>query len=705
MQIDQEGLMKLSAQIKAYLDAFVNDRRPIETQWVKNLRQHLGKYDPEVKIPQERSQAYPRDTRVKIKGYVAKMMELMFPSQEKNWELATSEIPSIAEKDLAVVIQGLEQQELLRAQQEQREPFPITSDQIERAVRLFAEQRKEAMEKEIQDQLDDEDTDHPDISKRVVRSGAIYGFGVARFPMVRKQKERVWELDKTTGQYRAVTRTERRPYHEYVRIWNIFPDLSAQTWREQDRIFERMIFNRYDFSKLAKRGDFIAENIKEYLKTNQSGNYREQPFETTLRAISHTSNLSDKNNRRYEVYRHLGFVSGHDMARAGVEVSEDELAEELLVDIWMIDNTIIKAEKATFGERPSDQYPAFIPTEDEDSGLTGVGKPEDLRDSQLAICAATRAQLDNMAATAGPIFEVNTDLLKNRRQGIGPIHAFMTVEREGEGNEANVPAIRSLNVDSHVTELQTIIDKQRQQLDVESNLPAWTFGQTEPLGEAFRTSQNMSMMTGGANMITKDDVRAFDRFVSHLIGGYLKWNMEFNSREDIKGDFQVRAKGNLSLVAKEVRGAALDQFIQTMTPEDRAMFDMYGINLDRLKSRDLPVDRLLSREEAARNVAALQQAQQQAQQIEQGLTQAQTQKHLASAQKDAAQAQMIAASADATIQEILSRVTANLGRTKSEADRVQLENLKTLLEATVETGGQNTETPAPTQTPGRRDMP
>lgn len=45
----------------------------------------------------------------------------------------------------------------------------------------------------------------------------------------------------------------------------------------------------------------------------------------------------------------------------------------------------------------------------------------------------------------------------------------------------------------------------------------------QPLGEAFRTSSNMSMMLGLANMVTKDTVRAFDKFIASFIGS-LRWN-------------------------------------------------------------------------------------------------------------------------------------------------------------------------------------
>ena len=84
---NKEQLSALGTYLKGVRDQYVRDRGLLEDQWMKNLRQYLGIYDPSISkyIPEERSHVYPRDTRVKIKGGVAKMMEMMFPSQDKNW--------------------------------------------------------------------------------------------------------------------------------------------------------------------------------------------------------------------------------------------------------------------------------------------------------------------------------------------------------------------------------------------------------------------------------------------------------------------------------------------------------------------------------------------------------------------------------------------------------------------------------------------
>lgn len=675
-----EELAKLGNHLKGQLGQFITDRQLVELQWLKNLRQYLGQYDPDVlaNIPAERSHVYPRDTRVKVKGGVAKMMEMMFPSQDRNWALSVSPNPSIPKEALQEILDTLQMQ--------QEDPaIPIQSDQIERAVRAFADARKEKMEAQIADQLADPGIDYPQMCKRVVRTGYIYGFGVARSPMVRTQQERVWEMNQALGVYEAKSETHRRPYPEYVRVWDCYPDMSARAWEDQEMIFERMVLTRHDFGLLAKRDDFKGAAIKEYLKAHPTGNYTAKTYETELHQLAKTSNLADRTARRYEVYRALGFVSAHTLQNVGIEVKDSELDQDILADLWFIDDVVIKAEKAAFGDRPSDQYHAFIYTEDEDSGLTGVGLPEEVRDSQMSLCASTRMLMDNASAIAGPIFEVNTSLLAKGRKSIGAIHAFMTIEREGDGQEAQHPAVRAVTTQSHVAELLNIISMQRQQLDIESNLPAFTMGGVQqPLGEAFRTSNNMSMMMGSANMVTKDTVRAFDKFTTSLLTSLLRWNMEFNPDETIKGDYQVVAKGNLSLVAKEVRGAALDQFVSTLSPEERAILDTYGLLIDRLKARDLPVDRVLPKEEATAILKGMQEAASAASQIEQGLTTAKTEKTTADAEKARTDTQVMSATTEATIQEILSRVESNLANAKTSQDKVQLENLRTLLSTATE---------------------
>lgn len=685
MDTSAEALAKLGVTMKSKLAQFTSDRGDLELQWLKNLRQYRREYDTDVKrrIPEERSHAYPGDTRKKVKAAVSKLMEMMFPATERNWELSNSPVPSIPKDELERIIAELQVQAQAQGQE-------VPGEAIERGVKRFADERREAMQEEIADQLVDPEVDYQQLCKRVVRSGYLYGAGVARSPMVRTQVERVWELDESTGQYAAKSKKVRRPYPEYVRLWDCYPDLAAKYWGDQELIFERFVMSRNGFKKLAERPDFKAEAINEYLRDRSTGNYKAQGFETELRTLGRTSNLSDYVVRKYEVFRGLGFMSAHDLMEAGVDVPENERHEDVLADIWFIDDKVIKAEVAAFGDKPSDQYHAFVYADDEDAGITGIGLPEEVRDSQLSICAATRALLDNMAATAGPVTEVNTELLVNGRNGIGPIHAFQVIEREGTGVDAQSDAVRFKEVPNHVPAILSIVNAMKQQMETESDLPAFTTGDMKSVsGEAFRTTNNMSMMMGNASTLAKDTVRAFDQFTVSLIGSLLEWNMEFNDKDDIKGDYQVVARGAHSLMAKEVRGAALDQFVATISPEERAILDTYGLLVDRLKARDLPTDRVVPKDEADQILRSMQEAGERAQQIEQGLTVAKIEDHTASAANKQASAAATERTTNAVVADLLARARQASANAKSAEDKTQLDNLALLLSTIDKTGGED----------------
>jgi hypothetical protein len=71
---------------------YVSDRRIVELRWLANQRQYLGIYDPEVEksMSPNRSKAYPKITRTKCISVLARIMNLMFQGNERNWEIHAS---------------------------------------------------------------------------------------------------------------------------------------------------------------------------------------------------------------------------------------------------------------------------------------------------------------------------------------------------------------------------------------------------------------------------------------------------------------------------------------------------------------------------------------------------------------------------------------------------------------------------------------
>ena len=677
--ISKDRHEQVSTALWAKFNTYSTDRYQLEQQWLRNLRQYKRIYDPEITIPEGKSRVYPGDTHTKITGWVAKMMEMMFPAQEKNWELKPTPFPNILQADLDNIIAALEAEQQVIAEQTQQEPQPVTSEQIEKAVKAFAEQRARRMEQECEDQLTDESIDYPELCKKVIRRGGIYGFGVAEGPQVRTQAERVWEPDPMTGQFVAVTKKLRRPFYTPLRAWDVYPDLSAPTWSEQEGLFTRKAFTRHGLVLLSKRDDFFGAEIREYLKEAPTGDYKPRSYEAELDVIRKMEQTGGTvKGRLYDVIRWYGFLSGKDLSDLGVDVSDALVSKDVLADVWLLGGRIIKADTAPFGEKVSDMFHVYIPEEDEDGPLTGSAKVEVLRDSQMKLCATDRALMDNMAESASSIKEINNDLIDiNRRPS--RIVGGMTIHRNGDGAEANYPAIRIYDVPNHTQQLLALRSNILEVFDAESNLPSWRMGNAQPLGEAFRTSNNMSLMAGGGDMVTKDDVRSFDRFVKSMIGSLVRWNMEFSERDDIKGDFQVQAKGSISLVAKEVRGAALDQLVSTLSPRERVMIDERGLLEDRFKARDLPLDRIKDQDEAQQALDQFDQQQAQAAQIQQALDQSKTQLQTATAQEKEAKANETANMIEVKVQEALSRIAQNMAKAKGMKDDAALKSIQLLL--------------------------
>ena len=64
------------------------DRRMKELEWLKDLRQYRGEYEPEIlsKIHPKRSKAFMSITKAKVKAVTSRMTDMLFPAtKEKNW--------------------------------------------------------------------------------------------------------------------------------------------------------------------------------------------------------------------------------------------------------------------------------------------------------------------------------------------------------------------------------------------------------------------------------------------------------------------------------------------------------------------------------------------------------------------------------------------------------------------------------------------
>ena len=133
--------------------------------------------------------------------------------------------------------------------------------------------------------------------------------------------------------------------------------------------------------------------------------------------------------------------------------------------------------------------------------------------------------------------------------------------------------------------------------DETTSLPSYTHGET---GKSLnKTATGMSMLMGAANVALKSTIKNIDDFLMEpMIEALYHWNMEFNSKDYIKGDLKIIARGSTALVQKEVQSQRLLQFLSLVSnPMDSGLVDRNQLIRDIAKSMDIDPDEIVKSEE------------------------------------------------------------------------------------------------------------
>jgi hypothetical protein len=662
-RIDKQVLRQLGLDLKRLFERYAQDRQLQEQKFLRNLRQYLGIYDPEVErqLPINGSRAYPRITRVKCVSMLSRIMNLMFPGNEKNWELGASPSAEMDPADVKQAVLAL-MQEL--GQQAGGQQPQLTQELVQEAVNRLARQRAVALEKLIEDQMaeigGDQSLDYISLVRKVVASGIQYGLGVLEGPYVREETRTVWSS--VDGGYKPIERTIRKPLYEFLPVWDYYPDLSAKTLLSGEGYFIRKVMGRSDVRKLADRSDFFGDQIKEYLTRDTQGNYKPKSFENELKTLGTKANVNELRtdpHNKYEIIVWKGPVSAKKLVELGASIPDNQMADDIDAEVWMIEGTVIKADVNTWRKLGVNvrTVHTFVFDEDDTSPI-GNGLPNVCRDSQMSVCSAVRMTLDNASVVCGPNVEVNVALLR-AGQDTTAVEAYKVWERDDDGLTAQFPAVREIEFESHLGDLSKIIEMFMTFADMETFIGPATGGDVEKLpSEPMRTAAGASMMKGDAALPFKDIIRNFDFFTQSVILSLVFFNRKFNPQIVKEGDYDVIARGATSLIAKEVRGIQTDVLAQTLTPEDRDWIDEESFIRQRMATRDM-TSLMLPKEEAMRNRSGRLAAQAEMSDLQKHLLEAEIRKTLSDAFKAITQGQKNAAAADAettnTALDILTR--------------------------------------------------
>jgi hypothetical protein len=562
----------LVGRLQLDADDRVNKRINVEKRWIEDLLQYYGRYDEKTLkdlTTNYKSKVFLKKTRAKTNSCEARIADMLFPTDDKNWAIDPTPVPDLNE-DARFDAQAIAEQanavqeknpeiagQMIKAGNEK-----ALRAKLAKAVMQEAKDRADRMEDEMDDQL--KECLYAIECRKAIRDACIVGTGVMKGPIAHERARRSWKEREVQAEGGGVTKIfelqhieDPRPAYYHVDYWSFFPDPNATSIEESDGFYERHLMSKGQLRKLAKQPNFNVDAIRRLVREN--ARQSTPTYISDLRSIM--GNHVDTSLDRYHVWEYRGPIEaeeirdlcecmGDDTMKAAYE--EADPLDELSVVIWFCQGEVL-----SFGINHLDSgepvYSVFN-LEEDDASIWGLGIPYMMRDSQAAINGAWRMILDNGGLSSGPQIEIDLSVVEpaDGHNGITS-HKLWLRKQDADANKIG---FRSYNIESHTAELVAVVKLANEFIDEETNMPL--LAQGESGAHQTQTMGGMSILMNATNVVFRRIVKHFDDGITvPNIRRLYDWNMQFSKRQEIKGDYNVVATGSSVLLVREIQSQNL----------------------------------------------------------------------------------------------------------------------------------------------------
>jgi hypothetical protein len=544
-----------------------------------------------------RSTVFVGITRQKTNAAEARLGDILLPTDDKNWGIQPTPDPECARalKDGTQLIDPATGQPVLIDQDgnitdDPSVGRPITKKDIAVATQQMAKQAASAMEREIEDQLIE--CEYNSELRKMIHDAAVMGVGVICGPLVTKRTRKAW-------------REKADPDGSKVQVLEVVEELRPASFRKDPRfvwedpacgddiqngagVFEMESMTEKKVRDLAKQPGYMIPQLKAVLEEGPKTSAALYDLERDKDGL--------EENKTFKHWTYWGELRAEDLKAAGLEVSEDELASYSGC-VEMINDTVIRAylNPLEDGAIPYD----FYPWEKVQGQVRGVGIPELMSAQQSVTNAAWRQMMDNSGVTSGPQIIM-------RRGAVTPADGQMALTPRkfwwlNEDVADATKVFHTVEFESHQRELAGIIDLAEKLADQETATPMMAQAQQ---GSAPETVGGMQLLMNSANVVLRRLVKQFDDYVTRRhIRRYYDYNMAYSEDDDIKGDFQIDARGSSALITRDVQNQAYTNLLAAAAnPVFAPMIDAKKLFEKALQAQHVdPKDIMLSDEKIEAN--------------------------------------------------------------------------------------------------------
>ena len=602
-KIDEEKLQELGLSLASRCEEWAVAKRAsgVEKRWIEDLDQYHGRDDSTKQAASmmdsaeqgypvlnqnakpQRSTVYVNITRPKTNAFEARLANMLFPSDDRNWGLKPSPVPELIKAALMEAKafaadpanqmpkpgqpaqgqppQGAPVDPNAQAQQGIPNGMPPVPQAILSTMMPLTAQQKlaEATQKcnAMQDEIDDQlmECQFNGEGRKLLHDVSVLGTGILKGPIVINRSRKAWtpmqhSKDKSVFVLEIVE--EKKPASECVSPWNILTDPGCGENPHNGRgIFEFKTVSSKQLRDLVNQPEYLEDQISKVL---EEGPQKESYISEHNQRTKQDNAVQPQDHDHYQLWEYWGEFTPEDMRMAGVKVP-DNSTEKVSGCVIFVNQTVIKGflNPAETGDLPYD----FMNCELVDGSVWGYGIPFLMRPSQKVLNAAWRQLMDNSGMSVGPQVFI-------KAKGITPADKIWQLTGRKiwlcDDDVNPKDAFAMVDVPNHGAEIQQIIELAMKFADEEASIPAIAQGEK---GNAPDTVGGITILMNSNNVVLGRIVKQYDDSITRPhIRRYYDWNMAYSDNAAIKGDFQVDARGSSALLVRDMQSQALIQLGQ-----------------------------------------------------------------------------------------------------------------------------------------------
>lgn len=380
-------------------------------------------------------------------------------------------------------------------------------------------------------------------SRRAMEDRVILGTGIMKGPVnTGKLKTKFVKMGES---WIPKATTDYQPAITCVRPWRFYPDMNVETFAESPDAIEYHPLTALDLSLKRRHPGFDSEAISSILSKEDgitADMYNTEYFSSVKSGVW-SSRYMYKD--RYTVLEYHGPITYDDVCKLGLDPTYDSPTQEYYGEVWVCCGKVIRMELENIEAQYETPYAVAVWKRDPTSPF-GFGHPLLLADAQRVVTASYHMILDNASLTSGPQMSMYQQYIQpvDGSYEITPNKVWLLTDPSVSIKDA----INFFTPTNVIGNILPVLQLARQFADEESA----TISPTS-------SPQNVDSATGqliiANNSTTVLDFMAEewdDQITVKNIRRTYAWNMQYNPREDIKGDYIVDVKSSSEYKNKQM---------------------------------------------------------------------------------------------------------------------------------------------------------